>query len=136
MDRSTAVRIGIAGIVASLGLAVGGVALASADSDGPDLGVHPGAPHRAERGDLAKSLAKELGVSESKVKDALDAVRDQHRPGRVDRDEVRKEVRADLVKPLDKAVEDGTLTKADKASVLKAFNAKILGGGFGRPGPR
>ncbi len=135
MDRSTAVRIGVAGTVASLGLAVGGVALASADDDAPDPGAHPGVLHRADRGDLAKTLAKELGISESKVKAALDAARDQHRPGRIDRGEVRKELRAHLVERLDRAVEDGTLTEAEKASVLKAFDAKLIGG-LGRPGPR
>src|SRR5689334_25197650 len=87
MDRSTAARVGVAGAVASLGLVAGGVALASADSDatGDTAGssAHPGGP-RADRGQLAETLAKELGISESKVKDALDAVRDELRPDRAD----------------------------------------------------
>ena len=34
-----------------------------------------------------------------------------------------------LVEKLDAAVDEGTLTKADKASVLKAYDAEVIGGG-------
>ena len=65
------------------------------------------------------ALAKELGVSEAKVQAALDAIR-------ADREADRK---AELSTRLDTAVKAGTLTAADKASVLKAFDAGVLGGG-------
>ncbi|MET3962846.1 DNA-binding MarR family transcriptional regulator [Marmoricola sp. OAE513] len=194
MDRSTLTRTGIAGAVAGLGLAVGGIAIASAD-DAPDTSstsAHPGGP-RGERGGYdAAALAKALGLKEATVKKALDAVRDELRPEKpadgtkptppteaeraarqakfvtalakelnvseakvktavaaqekkleAAREERRTESRADLVTRLDAAVKAGTLTEADKTSVLKAFDAKVIGdgpggggfGGGGRGGP-
>lgn len=65
------------------------------------------------------ALAKELGVSEAKVQAALDAVK-------ADREASR---RSALSSRLDAAVKAGTLSAADKASVLKAFDADVLGGG-------
>lgn len=191
MNRSTAARIGIAGAVAGAGLAVGGIAIASADegtgtptsSDvrpsgvrgGPgghggigeyaetlaeELGVReatvkrallavhrdlrseraadgstPSRPTEAERAErraaLAKALADELDVSEAKVTAALAVVEKQVEADREDR---RAQVRTHLVSRLDEAVEDGTLTEADKTSVLKAFDAEILGGPGGPGG--
>ena len=86
--------------------------------DGP-----PTAAERTARHDkLTSALAKELGLSETKVEAAFEKVHKAraaaHRDALGDR--------------LDAAVEDGKLTKADKASVLKAFDAGVLGG----PGPR
>ncbi len=43
--------------------------------------------------------------------------------------EVRTEARARLVERLDDAVAEGDLTAADKASVLKAFAAGVIGTG-------
>lgn len=65
------------------------------------------------------ALAKALGVSEAKVQAALDAIRS-------DREANRK---SELSTRLDTAVKAGTLSAADKASVLKAFDAGVLGGG-------
>ena len=85
-----------------------------------------GPPTRVERtklrGELTAALAEELGLSEAKVEAAFDKVQKAHAADR----------REALTDRLDDAVEDGTLTKDDKASVLKAFNAGVLGG----PGPR
>lgn len=79
-------------------------------------------PTDEERADrqaaLAKALADELGLDEDKVSDALDAVRAAHQAER----------RTDLSDRLDDAVEDGDLTDADKVSVLKAYDAGVLGG--------
>jgi len=188
MDRSTLARTGIAGAVAGLGLTVGGVAMASAETE-PDATVsssaHPGGP-RGDRGQAAETLAEELGLEQDVVEDALDAVRDELRPDKAettdgtkpeppteaeraerqaafakalaaeldvsetkvaaalevlqeqreaDRTEHRAEARVNLVERLDAAVEEGTLTEADKASVLKAFDADLIGGGFGGRGP-
>lgn len=191
MNRSTLARTGIAGAVAGLGLAVGGVALASAETQAPDTtagsSMHPGGP-RGEHGQIAKVLAEELGLKQAVVQKALDAVRDDLRPDKpaegtaptppteaeraerqaalatalakelgvseakvkaalevlhetmeAEHEERRTESRAELVTRLDAAVKAGTLTEADKASVLKAFDAKIIGdgpGGHGGPGGR
>lgn len=67
---------------------------------------------------FAKALADELGIAESKVTDALETVRSAH----------RAEHRTELGERLDQAVEDGELTAADRASVLKAYDAGVLGG--------
>lgn len=179
MDKSTAARLGIAGAVTSVGLAAGGIAMASAEStaDTPassqphpgglrgdrgqiaevlakELGLDkevvqkaldevrtdtskstdgsktkPTPPTAAERTErqaaLAKALAKKLGVSEAKVKAALTVANKQ---ADADRQERRADSRANLVTRLDAAVKAGTLTKSDKASVLKAFDAKLIGG--------
>jgi hypothetical protein len=71
---------------------------------------------------FAAALADELGMSKAKVEAALEKVHKEH----------RAEHRAALSDRLDRAVKDGKLTSADKASVLKAFDAGVLGG----PGPR
>ena len=86
--------------------------------DGP-----PTAAQRdAMRDKLTAALAKELGLSEAKVEAAFEKVRKAHAAER----------RVALSDRLDDAVEDGTLTNDDKASVLRAFDAGVLGG----PGPR
>ena len=178
MDRSTIVRTGVAGAIAGMGLAVGGVAMANADAPttttsttSTSAAAQPG-PGR-DGGQLAATLAKQLGLSESKVKAALDAVRDAQKPTKsadgtkptppteaeraahqaafikalaakldvseakvkaalaVAQTEARATERADLKTKLDAAVKAGTLTDADEASVLKAFDAKVIGGGPG-----
>ncbi|WP_435771276.1 hypothetical protein [Nocardioides sp. SYSU DS0651] len=65
---------------------------------------------------FAKALADELGVAESKVTDALSTVRSAH----------AAEHREQLAERLDQAVEDGDITAADKASVLKAYDAGVI----------
>ncbi len=188
MDRSTLARTGIAGAIAALGLAAGGIAMASAETEAGEVtaaaSAHPGGP-RGDRGQHAEELAEALGLEVDVVRDALRAVRDELRPDadeeaprtpptdaeraerqaalaaalaeeldiseakvaaalaelqeqhEADRAERRAEVREHLVERLDAAVEDGTLTAADKASVLKAFDADLIGGGFrgGHGGP-
>jgi hypothetical protein len=87
-------------------------------ADGP-----PTVAERTVRRDkLTAALAKELGLSEAKVEAAFDKVHKAH----------AADHRENLSERLDAAVDDGKLTKDDKASVLKAFDAGVLGG----PGPR
>lgn len=89
---------------------------ARADGERPSL---PTDEERAEReAAFVTALAKELGLEESKVSDALETLRAAH----------RAEHRTELSERLDQAVEDGDLTDADKASVLKAYDAGVLGG--------
>ncbi len=167
-------RTMVAGGVAGLGLAIGGLAVATADdtdppaSQGQEQGLDerggPGGHHGGPRGggELAADLAEELGVTEEQVRDAWEAVRDADREALREelaaalaeeldlpqaeveaalekvRDatvaELRTEARERLVERLDDAVADDDLTAADKASVLKAFDAGVIGdgpGGFG-----
>ena len=88
--------------------------------DKPAAGERPDPAARETA--MAAALAKELGISEAKVTAALTDLR---AAGTADR-------RAELSTRLDTSVKAGDLTAADKASVLKAFDAGVLGG----PGPR
>ena len=86
----------------------------------PAQGTKPTDAERQAREEArVTALAKELGVSEAKIQAALDAIR-------ADREASRK---SELFSRLDTAVEAGTLSAADKASVLKAFDAGVLAGG-------
>lgn len=67
------------------------------------------------------ALAKELGISEAKVTAAFETLKK----------DAAAERRATFEKRLDSAVKDGKLTAADKASVLKAYDAGVLGWGRG-----
>jgi biotin operon repressor len=77
---------------------------------------------KAMQSKLAAALADKLGLSESKVATALEKVRTEHEADRRDA----------LSDRLDAAVKNGKLTTDDKASVLKAFDAGVLGGPGGR----
>lgn len=84
--------------------------------------TNPTPPTAAERAAREKArvaaLAKELGLSEARVQGAFDAIKaDREAAGRTQ-----------LSSRLDAAVKSGTLGPADKASVLKAFDAGVLGG--------
>lgn len=93
--------------------------------EAPAAGETRTAPTEAERTArekaFATALAKELGVDEAKVTAALADLREAH----------QAEHKAELSTRLDAAVTAGTLTAADKASVLKAFDAGVLKGGPG-----
>lgn len=90
-------------------------------ADRPADGERPEPPTEAEREErsaaFAKALADELGIDEAKVSDALETLRTA----------ARTEHRSELGERLDQAIEDGDLTDADKASVLKAYDAGVLG---------
>jgi hypothetical protein len=76
------------------------------------------AERTAMRGKLATALAAELDLTKAKVLAAMDEVEAAHQATE----------RTDLATRLTAAVKAGTLTSADKASVLKAFDAGVLGG--------
>lgn len=88
----------------------------------PAAGERPTPPTEAERtaheAAFAQALAGELDLTTAKVSAALTAIHAEH----------EAEHRSDLSSRLDSAVESGDLTAADKASVLKAFDAGVLGG--------
>ena len=102
------------------------------DRSDKDAGAVPEKPTDEERAErqaaFAAALAEELDVSEAKVAAALDALQQE---AEAEREERRADGRERLVERLDAAIEDGTLTAADKASVLKAFDAELIGDGFG-----
>jgi len=76
------------------------------------------AERKAMKDKVAAALGDELGISKAKVLAALEKVRTEHRAERRDA----------LGRRLNKAVKNGKLTADDKASVLKAFDAGVLGG--------
>jgi hypothetical protein len=90
--------------------------------DRPAAGEQPAPPTEAERAAheaaFAKALAGELDLTTAKVSAALTALHAEH----------EAEHRTELAARLDSAIKDGDLTAADKASVLKAFDAGVLGG--------
>ncbi len=98
-----------------------------APSEG-DRSAPPTDADREERqAELAAALAEELGLDAAEVTAALAEVHEAR----------GTEARAALSDRLDEAVDAGDLTAADKASVLKAFDAGVLGGRpGGRPGRR
>jgi hypothetical protein len=174
MKKSTAIRTTAAATIAAAGLAVGGVGLASAadenrlssgasTTDGGDRHPRPGGPGMHDGAELAEAL----GVSESELEAAWDAVREDVQPSDHDRstpptdaerDEMRSQLvaaladelgltddevaaaldeihddheaerRTELSDRLDQAVAAGDLSAADKASVLEAYDAGVLGG--------
>ena len=83
---------------------------------------HTGPPSDEERAnrqaEMVAALAEELGIDEAKVTAALDEVRAER----------QAEARTAFEERLDSAVADGTITAADKSSILKAFDAGVLGG--------
>jgi hypothetical protein len=87
----------------------------------PADGERPAPPTEAEREErsaaFAKALADELGIDEAKVTDALEGLHEA----------ARTEHRSELGERLDQAIEDGDLDDTDKASVLKAYDAGVLG---------
>jgi len=86
----------------------------------PAEGSKPSEADRAAKEkERVAALAKALGVSEAKVQAALDKVEAAE----------KTEHRTQLSTRLDTAVKDGKLTAADKESVLKAYDAGVLGGG-------
>ena len=117
MKKRTLVILGASSILA-LGIAAP-VAAAAAGND-------PESRHQQ----LASALAKELGVDESKVSDALDKLREERKADRPE--QTPDKARTDLKTRLAAAVKEGKLTQAEADAVLKAAEAGIIGGpGFG-----
>jgi transcriptional regulator with XRE-family HTH domain len=76
------------------------------------------------RSAMAAALAEELGIDEETVTAAFEELHTER----------RADARAALEERLGAAVEEGTLTEADQESVLKAFDAGLLGRGPGGRG--
>jgi len=178
-QRLRATGLVAAGVVAG-GILAGTLGAQAADDSAPEparsgMVMHaahggPGGPG-GRRGPGGEELAEALGVSEEKLRDAFEAIRDDVKPARrsldgpptaAQRDALHDKLTAALAKELglseakveaafekvhearaaehrdalsdrlDAAVKAGKLTSDDRASVLKAFDAGVLGG----PGPR
>ncbi len=85
-----------------------------------DRSTRPADGEREERrGQMIDALADELGLSAAEVTSAFEELQQ----GLAD------ERRTELGDRLDEAVSEGDLTAADRTSVLKAFDAGVLGGG-------
>ncbi|WP_338674596.1 hypothetical protein V1460_17385 [Streptomyces sp. SCSIO 30461] len=141
VTKRARVGLAIAG-VASVGLLFPAVALAAdnapttaTESTAPSGGTpKPREEHREARKDrmeerqeeLAAALAKELGVSEDKVKAALEKIRS----------EKQQEHKEEREKRLKEAVSEGKLTQEQADAILKAAESGVLpwgpGGGHGR----
>lgn len=120
MRKKTLAIWGASGILA-LGIAAPVAAYATDDK--------PSSRHQA----LAEALAKELGVDEAKVSEALTKLHEERKANAPER---TKPDRMEALKErLSQAVEEGKLTQAEADAVLKAHEAGVLGG-FGHKGPR
>jgi hypothetical protein len=131
MKKSTAIRSTVAASVAAVGIAVGGVGLASADdgtvssSPSSTAGEHrPGPGGGAGMFDVA-ALAEALGVTESELQEALEAVREELAPTDGDRstppdDAERDERQAELAGAL---AEELGLSAADVTTALDELHA-------------
>ncbi len=133
--------LGVAGAAGALAIALAaGPALAEGATPSPSApatgALAPdGARHTQFKDDLAAALAEELGIDEAKVTAALEKIHAARQA------EARAAHLADLRSRLDTAVEEGTLTEAESAAILKAAEAGVLapgpgpgGPGLGRPG--
>ncbi len=126
MKKRTLALLGASGVLA-LGIAVPVTAYAT-DNNKPD-----------RQQQLASALAKELGVDEAKVADALEKVREEQKQNAPDRGQkpTQTDRTAALKERLAKAVSEGKLTQAEADAVVKAYEAGVLGGfghGGGKPG--
>jgi hypothetical protein len=137
--RIALVGAGAAGLLA-LGLSVPALAAAADPTPSPSASSSAApAPSSAaadreqkkteRQAALAAALAKELGIDQAKVADALEKAQAQLDAA------AKTERQAQLNERLDAAVKDGKLTQEQADAIQKAAEAGVLpGGGFGGPG--
>ncbi|WP_422734874.1 hypothetical protein ACN26Y_15455 [Micromonospora sp. WMMD558] len=89
---------------------------------------------RADRqAEFAEALATELGVSTDQVTAALEKLREQRKDERPERPDATDR-QAALKERLDRAVEDGKLTREQADAIIAAAEAGVLPGPGGRGG--
>jgi hypothetical protein len=119
-----------AGVLA-VGIAVPAIAYAQDPTPSPSASTQQKGADNAE---FAAALAKELGLDEQKVSDALTKVRAQlHPEGKGDKGTPADAAdrTAKLKERLAQAVTDGKISQAEADAILKASEAGVLGGGPG-----
>lgn len=138
MSKKTLLALGASGVLA-LGIAAPAMA-AAADNDKPAAAGQSeqrrGGFGGQQSEKLTAALAKELGLDETKVSDALKKVQEQLRADA----RANGESRSDGAKPdaaarsqalkdrLAEAVKAGKLTQAEADAIIKATEAGVLGG--------
>ncbi|MER7456422.1 hypothetical protein [Micromonospora sp. NPDC126480] len=140
MSRTIRRKHLLAGLAAAgvlgVGVTVPAVALA-ADNTSPSASAGESTDREQRRADrqaeFAEALATELGVEADKVTAALEKLREQRKADRPERPDAADR-QAALKERLDRAVEDGRLTREQADAILAAAEAGVLGGPGGRGG--
>ncbi|GHJ43851.1 hypothetical protein Cs7R123_11930 [Catellatospora sp. TT07R-123] len=133
LTKKKLVALGVGGALA-LAVAVPGMAYANDPSPSPSASSSTSSSQNdreAGQAAFAAALAKELGIDQQKVSDALTKVRAQLRAehGSKSDDQNQADRTAKLKERLDQAVKDGKLTQAEADAIVKAAQAGVLGGG-------
>jgi hypothetical protein len=124
VSKRTLLTLGASGVLA-LGIAVPTMAFAS-DRAGHGAG-RTGVSADARQQKLAEGLAKELGIDQAKVADALQKVEAQLRAQRPTNPAPTNEDRQEQLKTrLAEAVKAGKITQAEADAILKAAQAGVL----------
>jgi hypothetical protein len=145
MSKKTLLALGASGVLA-LGIAAAPAVAYAADNDRSTTtqSEHRRGQFGADQQKLAAGLAKELGLDESKVSDALTKVREQLRSeAKANAESKDDSARPDgtdraaaLKERLAAAVKEGKLTQAEADAIIKATEAGVLGGGPRGGGPK
>ncbi|HCT79951.1 MAG TPA: hypothetical protein DGG94_06460 [Micromonosporaceae bacterium] len=138
MSKKTLLVLGTSGVLA-LGIAAPAVALAAENRNGQTSAqatMGELSPELQQK--LAEALAKELGLDQAKVAEALKKVQEQLRAeAEANRDKNQPEARANHLEQLKtrlaEAVKAGKLTQAEADAIVKAAEAGVLNG---HKGPR
>ena len=139
MSKKTMLILGTSGVLA-LGIAAPAVAWAE-NRDNKSISH---AAHGESQQKLAEALAKELGVDQAKVSEALTKVREQmkaeaqaSRPEKKDDAEAKTNRLEKFKTRVAEAVQAGKLTQAEADAIIKAVEAGVLNDGWGgKPGGR
>ena len=139
------VGLAAAGVL-GVGVAAPTIAMAAEnETPPPNASATEGGKREQQRADrhaaFAEALATELGVDTDKVTAALAKLRERQQANRPERPERRERPdaagrQAALTERLDRAVEDGKLTREQADAITAAAEAGVLGGGpSGHRGP-
>lgn len=134
MSRKISKKHLLAGLATAgvLGVGIAAPTIALADNGGTPTPNATASSKTDGHGDrqakFAEALAKELGIPTEKVTAALQALRDQHRPGEQGKKPEAGDRAAMLRERLAQAVKDGKLTQEQADAITKAVEAGVLPG--------